>query len=651
MNFPKNRLWLLVAFTASLTGCGGGGGGGGDTGSSGSTPTPVTNTAPTVSTEAIVVASSDTSILLSATGDDADGDTLTYNWTQTRGTAVTNAQGFDTASPSFTPAAGGVSRVETLAFSVEVSDGRATASTSMDVLVARDATRAAFVDGTNGNDISGDGTISQPYATIAAAIDANGVTDIYIKALPDGSFYDERNTRVSLEAGRSMYGGFDDDWVRDLVALKSVVVTNTFGIRFTTIDQPAEISGMDVRATAPVASDLSLAVPVLPVRAFTADGGTAGLRVVHNRFVSEDPADETVSNANFGGSSLTLKVLNLPSVEISNNVVISGNGAPGKDGEIDDRFRSGTPAAGGDGGAGGTARNENGDRGGNGGSQSTGSSCGNGGAGGSGNDSDNGSNGVTGCHGTNGAHGIGGRGYGGFLNTARGAGFVPAPSTRGADGQHGGGGGGGGGGEAGSLGGNGGRGGDGGRGGRGAGGTLPATAGGASIGVEIHNVAEALIWNNEVTAGQGGLGGRESTYNTGADGDFGFGGNAGEGVLDRGGNGGNGGQGGDGGDGGYGGSGAGGPSYAIHIGDGTTPTIRDNTLQASDGGLRALRTTRIQVPAPSWYADDGWSAGIFMWTDTVVLSGIGDNAITIGEAGRTGLAANIANRNGEVTLP
>jgi len=73
------------------------------------------------------------SVKLDATGSsDADGDDLSYAWTQTGGTDVTLSDD-GTATPSF--AAPDVDANETLAFEVEVSDGNATATDAVSVAV------------------------------------------------------------------------------------------------------------------------------------------------------------------------------------------------------------------------------------------------------------------------------------------------------------------------------------------------------------------------------------------------------------------------------------------------------------------------------------------------------------------------------------
>ena len=98
---------LTIGIAAALAaGCGGGGGGDSAPAASAPPAPPVANTAPTVSTEQLVVVTSGAPATISATGNDADGDTLSYSWTQTSGMPVNSPQGASSASYSFTPAAG-----------------------------------------------------------------------------------------------------------------------------------------------------------------------------------------------------------------------------------------------------------------------------------------------------------------------------------------------------------------------------------------------------------------------------------------------------------------------------------------------------------------------------------------------------------------
>ncbi|MFY2561803.1 myxosortase-dependent M36 family metallopeptidase [Corallococcus terminator] len=87
------------------------------------------NRAPVVTASSVTVDERSTATL-AATASDADGDTLTYEWTQLSGPAVT-LSGADTANASF--ATGEVAANAVLTFRVTVSDG--TASATQDVTV------------------------------------------------------------------------------------------------------------------------------------------------------------------------------------------------------------------------------------------------------------------------------------------------------------------------------------------------------------------------------------------------------------------------------------------------------------------------------------------------------------------------------------
>lgn len=91
------------------------------------------NLAPTVSAGANIEAREETLVTLSGTASDAEGDALTYAWTQTAGPAVT-LQGADTLSPSFTAPA--VNEDTVLTFSLVAQDALDTsAASTVDVTV------------------------------------------------------------------------------------------------------------------------------------------------------------------------------------------------------------------------------------------------------------------------------------------------------------------------------------------------------------------------------------------------------------------------------------------------------------------------------------------------------------------------------------
>ncbi|WP_275899129.1 myxosortase-dependent M36 family metallopeptidase [Pyxidicoccus caerfyrddinensis] len=90
------------------------------------------NRLPTVNAGLDATANERTTVTLSGSASDADNESLRYLWTQTAGTPVA-LQGYDTASVSFmTPE---VTTGETLTFRLMVSDGHASVSDSVDVVI------------------------------------------------------------------------------------------------------------------------------------------------------------------------------------------------------------------------------------------------------------------------------------------------------------------------------------------------------------------------------------------------------------------------------------------------------------------------------------------------------------------------------------
>lgn len=111
----------------ALAGCGGSSGGSGTTTTT--TPTP-TNTAPVVDAGAAQTVATGADVALDATASDADGDALTYTWSQTSGTDVTLSS-TSIEDPSFTAPGTATS----LVFSLSVSDGTATTTDEVTISV------------------------------------------------------------------------------------------------------------------------------------------------------------------------------------------------------------------------------------------------------------------------------------------------------------------------------------------------------------------------------------------------------------------------------------------------------------------------------------------------------------------------------------
>ena len=107
-------------------------------------PTP-TNQAPVANAGPNQTVNPGDAVTLNGLGSgDPDGDTLTFAWTQTAGTAAT-LTGSTTASPTFTAPSG----ASTLTFQLTVSDGTASATDSVDVGVGTTVTATPVLFITN----------------------------------------------------------------------------------------------------------------------------------------------------------------------------------------------------------------------------------------------------------------------------------------------------------------------------------------------------------------------------------------------------------------------------------------------------------------------------------------------------------------------
>ncbi|WP_308809543.1 myxosortase-dependent M36 family metallopeptidase [Archangium lansingense] len=151
------------------------------------------NRAPVVTASSVTVDERSTATLQAA-GSDADGDSLTYAWTQLTGTPVT-LSGADTATATFST--GEVSADEVLTFRVTVSDGQATASHDV-VVDVRNVNVAPTVNA------GLDGTVDERgfYMLSGSASDADGDTLSYTWVQVSG-------TPVALSGATSSFAFFD----------------------------------------------------------------------------------------------------------------------------------------------------------------------------------------------------------------------------------------------------------------------------------------------------------------------------------------------------------------------------------------------------------------------------------------------------------
>lgn len=522
---------------------------------------------------------------------DPNGDALTFTWTQIWGPDVTDGGG--TVSGE-SPTVNAPVTVSTLVFTLEVDDGNGTggAADTVQINVLEHMGAAIWVDGDRGSNVDGTGTRANPYATISGALDrVDGPNqDIYVRTRSNGAAYEELNT-LQVPTSISLYGGYDENWRRDAAGNQTLVQGAATAVELGPVQDNAWISGFRI-----VGSDASAAnEDVFGIRVV---GGTAAITLEDN-----DIRSGSAGNASDGeaGSSYGVWVSGAGLARIRRNAIESGTGGNGADGPAGPPGR--TPASNGGsgsnpgGGARGQGGRDGGGDGGNGGGGGTGfSQAGATGSPGLGpNPGPGGRGDPTGAgvaqDGTGGGGGIGGAagssGVGQGLIQPDGL-FRPDRGRGGLAAQVGSGGGGGGGGKS-TVGINGGGGGGGGAGGgRGQPGT-GGGGGGASVGLLLHEVADAQVEENEIVSGPGGLGGAGGDGGIGGNGSAGGAGGArkcsivGCGVAASG-HGAEGGGGGKGGQGGGGGGGAGGPSYGILVGKGIAPTIQGNTVTSGEGG-------------------------------------------------------------------
>ena len=487
-------------------------------------------------------------------------------WTQTAGPDVTAGVGSLRGAEALAIAP---SSVSTLVFALEVAGTDGVATDEVIVRVFEDADEAIFVDGERGND-AGDGSIFNPFQSLPAAAQSADGRDIYIRST---GIYDTNAATLQLGNGVSLYGGFDENWMRD-TARRAMIQGAAVAIS-TTGSASRSLSAVEVTAADAAPGEDSSGVQVT-------DAGI--VRLLDSRVVAGD-AGEGV-NGDAGGHSAGMIVDGATDVIVERSTINAGRGGRGSDGmpAEDDTAESGSDGQDGDErnagvGAGSGARA--GGSGGDGGNTSNGSDADDGGVGGT----PSTPNGRAGRGGSGGPGGAGGNGGSGAVTADDGAtvpvGRVGVAGDVGSDGSGGRGGGGG----NGPVGVDGGGGGGGGLGGSATAGGLPGNGGGGSIGLWTVDVESLVIIESLIAGGRAGNGGigapglPGSVGGAGGDGAAGF-----EGPISEGGAGGGGGGGGAGGTGGQGGGGGGGPSYGLLTTRTSVNEVVATTVRGGAGG-------------------------------------------------------------------
>ena len=70
-----------------------------------------------------------------------------------------------------------------------------------------------FVDGELGDDEAGDGIVFAPFRSLRHGIEAAEGSDVYVRSV---GTYDVSDAALAVDATTSIYGGYDDGWLRDV---------------------------------------------------------------------------------------------------------------------------------------------------------------------------------------------------------------------------------------------------------------------------------------------------------------------------------------------------------------------------------------------------------------------------------------------------
>lgn len=439
---------------------------------------------------------------------DPDGDPIvSYTWTQVYGPDVTDGVGRIVGA---TPLITAPDNVSTVILELRVNDGHGDGEPdSIQINVMEHSETGFFVSGDDGSNDDGDGSRSSPFTSIPFAINQiQGPNyDIYVKSLSDGQSYLESET-ITPQTSISLYGGFGDNWVRDVTNNRTKIQGAAIAIEFGTVLEEAWFSGFDLTAadaSKPGGSSVDVVVR-----------GDNVLHIEDNTISAGNGAASDGSTP--GGSSYGVSLYGRENVVVAINTINAGNGGAGsrggKGGNGASATTNGSNGSGGNGGSGGkgAASSANGGSSGDGGKgliPQDGKAGGGVGGGigdkiGAGRVGDGGG----GAGGKGGDGGAGGAGAGSVSNEGL---YDPLNGEPGSGAGNGGGG-------AGGVGLTGGAGGGAGGGGQGGAGGAGGLGGGASIGILVSNVQSATIEYNQIVTQTGGSGGNGGSGVTGGSG-------------------------------------------------------------------------------------------------------------------------------------
>jgi hypothetical protein len=136
------------------------------------------------------------------------------------------------------------------------------------VIVLEDVNTAVFIDA----DFSGtsDGSIDAPLTDLALALtDTDDDADFYIQTPDNNAAYvlwTDPSFIPSIRDGKSIYGGYRDDWSRDTSTNHTPITAERFGLIFRSVDQMTTVSGLDLTVTQPTQDAMTFSPQYLSIR-------------------------------------------------------------------------------------------------------------------------------------------------------------------------------------------------------------------------------------------------------------------------------------------------------------------------------------------------------------------------------------------------